>query len=71
MDTKTLIESLTSAAKLVAPLIPGGGAAVEIAENLLKAIRATGSSDPEVRETRAELEAAVNAHADRTAASLS
>ena len=70
MDTKALIDNLRTIAKLVLPLVPGGGAAVEIAEQALKAIDALGSTDAALGETRAELEAAVNAHADRTAASL-
>lgn len=71
MDTQALLENLTRIAKLVAPLVPGGGAVVAIAESTLKAIDALGSGDSELAGGRRELEEAVNAHADRTANSLS
>lgn len=70
MNIQALIHNLTEIAKAVAPLVPGGGVAVEIAQAAIKAIDALGSSDPALGESRAELEKAVNDHADRTAASL-
>lgn len=70
MDTKALIDNLLSIARAVAPLVPGGGAAVTIADATVKAIDALGSTDADLAQSRADLEAAVNAHADRTANSL-
>ena len=72
------IKQLFDAANAVAPLVPYGGAAVVAAKAITQLIDEVGSTKPAadgvdpamLSKERDALEAAVNAHADRTLSSL-
>lgn len=77
MDVDKLLSGLIGIAKLAAPLLPYGPQAVTVAESVLGAMHdvteTTGATPEKVAEfevERSALEAAVNAHATKTADSL-
>ena len=77
MDFQKIIDSALNVAKVVAPLVPYGPAAmaaVDAVRGMLDDVKEAAIDDAtavaQIEAGRAEFEAAVNAHADRTAASL-
>jgi hypothetical protein len=77
LNKSALIGSIIETAKAIAPLVPMGAqglAAGRAVLNLIDEVKETAGAAPEkiaeFEATREEMERAVNAHADRTAASL-
>lgn len=77
MDASKFMSGLIGMAKLAAPLIPYGPQAVAVANSVLGAMndaKETANATPEklaeFEQERTALEAAVNAHATKTAESL-
>lgn len=70
-STERLLRLLGNAAQIAAPLIPGGGIAVEAGQAILAALKAAkalhgGSVPPEAAKGEAMLMEKVCAHAERT-----